>query len=71
MAHLRISSACFADPPVAANAGFVACPAALTSGWNPAHIAWMQQLYELARQQAQADQESSLWYRQVMMVSAN
>jgi len=71
MPHSRISAALVADPSVAPNAGFVACPAALISGWNPAHIAWMQQLYELARLQVQADQEPSLWYRQVTMVSGN
>jgi hypothetical protein len=57
--------------PVAPSAGFVACPAALASCWNPAQFAWMQQLYQLALERAKADQEPSPWYRQVMMVSAN
>jgi hypothetical protein len=70
MSQSRMSTALFAAP-VAPNAGFVACPIAITTGWTPAHIAWMQQLYELARQRVQAEQEPSLWYRQVMMVSAN
>lgn len=70
MSQLRISSA-FADAPAISNAGFVACPIALISAWNLAQVAWMQQLYELARQRVQADREPSPWYRQVLMVSAN
>jgi len=71
MSQSRISSAFFADAPVAPNAGFVACPVILLAGWNQAHVAWMQQLYELARQQTDAEREASLWYRQITMVSAN